>query len=344
MEPNLWHLYELMLRSRLFEELVSELWEAGTISGEMHLGIGEEGIVAGVLDHLQDGDAMALDHRGTPPMIMRGVPARALMAEMLGRADGLCAGQGGHMHLFAPEHLAASSGIVGSSGPAAAGFALAGQMQRPGSIAVAFFGEGAINQGMLLESFNLAAVWDLPVLFVCKDDGWAIFTPTETTTRSSPVERAHGFGLTAVSVDGTNVMDIWRTAGRLIEDIRAGKGPAFLHVSCIRPHAHFLGDPLLRTATGKRSRGLGGLLRSLTRIKGDSLRSRARTGSELTVLIRRSIADRDPSGRDPLDLARSQLAELDKIRLENLEERTARTVGQETADLINDLPEVEGSS
>ena len=102
MELELWHLYELMLRSRLFEELVNELWDDGRISGEMHMGIGEEGIVAGVVDHMQDGDAIALDHRGTPPMIMRGVPARALLAEMLGRADGLCAGQGGHMHLYAP--------------------------------------------------------------------------------------------------------------------------------------------------------------------------------------------------------------------------------------------------
>ena len=336
MELDLWHLYELMLRSRLFEELVNDLWDDGRISGEMHMGIGEEGIVAGVVDHMQDGDAIALDHRGTPPMIMRGVPARALLAEMLGRADGLCAGQGGHMHLYAPEYLAASSGIVGSSGPAAAGFALAGQMQRPGSIAVAFFGEGAINQGMLLESLNLAAVWDLPVLFVCKDDGWAIFTPTETTTRSSPVERARGFGLTAVSADGRDVMATWRAAGKLLEKVRAGEGPAFLHASCVRPHAHFLGDPLLRTAKGKRSMGVGGLLRSLTRVKGDSLRSRARTSAELTALMRRCVADRDFSGHDPLERAREQLAGLDKIRLENLEEETALDMGRETGSLLEE--------
>lgn len=155
---NLWQLYEQMYRSRLFEEGVQALWEQGHISGEMHQGLGEEGVVAGIVCQLRDGDAMALDHRGTPPMLMRGVEPRLLLLEFLGRSDGLCQGMGGHMHLFAPELLVASSGIVGASGPAGAGFALAAQHLRPGRLAVSFFGEGAINQGMLLEAMNLAVV------------------------------------------------------------------------------------------------------------------------------------------------------------------------------------------
>ena len=337
MEPDRWRLYELMLTSRLFEELVYEAWHAGHISGEMHMGIGEEGISAGVLDHLRDGDALALDHRGTPPLIMRGVTARSLMAEFLGRPDGLCRGQGGHMHLYAPEFLAASSGIVGASGPAAVGFALAGQLQSPGSVTVAFFGEGALNEGMLMESLNLAAVWHLPVLFVCKDDGWAIFTPTETTSPTSPVERAEGFGLRAQSVDGTDVEAVWQTAGKMVNELRDGSAPMLLHATCIRPHAHFLGDPLLRMAQRKRGIGLGGLLRSMIQLRGESIRGRLGAGVELTGLLRQSLADRDPAGRDPVARLREQLIKLDSARLEGLEAQTAELIILETADLLADL-------
>ena len=119
MTPDLWSLYQIMLKSRLFEEAVARIWQAGKISGEMHLGTGEEGIIAGVVDHLCDGDAMALDHRGTAALLIRGVDPELLLKEFLGHSEGLCHGRGGHMHLFSPQHLAASSGIVGASGPAA---------------------------------------------------------------------------------------------------------------------------------------------------------------------------------------------------------------------------------
>ena len=122
----------------------------GSHPGEMHLSMGEEGIVVGIVDQLVDGDAMALDHRGTAPMLVRGVDPVLMLKEFMGRPDGLGGGMGGHMHLFSPEHLTASSGIVGSSGPAGVGFAIANQRLRPGKISVAFFGEGAMNEGMML--------------------------------------------------------------------------------------------------------------------------------------------------------------------------------------------------
>ena len=143
MPPDQWSLYSLMLKSRLLEEAVVKLWHDGLISGEMHLGTGEEAVNAGVVAHLREGDAMALDHRGTAALMMRGVDPVLILREMLGRPDGLCGGKGGHMHLFSKEHLAASSGIVGASGPTASGFALSAQYLRPGAVAVAFFGEGA---------------------------------------------------------------------------------------------------------------------------------------------------------------------------------------------------------
>ena len=151
MPPDLWFCYSLMLKSRLFEQAVTRLWNEGLISGEMHLGTGEEAIVAGIVAQLAEGDAMCLDHRGTPPLIMRGVDPLLILRELLSRPDGLCGGKGGHMHLFSKNHLIASSGIVGSTGPAVAGFALPAQYLHPGTIAVAFFGDGAMNQGMLME-------------------------------------------------------------------------------------------------------------------------------------------------------------------------------------------------
>ena len=175
-------LYRKMLTCRRFEEAIAVLWHEGRISGEMHLGIGEEGINAGVLDHLGDDDAVALDHRGTAGMVLRGVDLAAIAKECIGAADGLCGGMGGHMHLFSKGHLAASSGIVGAAGPTACGFALAAQHLRPGTVAAAFFGEAAMNQGMLMEAMNLAAAWELPVLFVCRDNGIAITTASASVT------------------------------------------------------------------------------------------------------------------------------------------------------------------
>lgn len=238
--------YELMVRVRLFEEAQAEMWERGLISGELHTSIGEEAIVAGVVSNLIDGDAMAVDHRSTGPFVARGVNIESLFLEVLGSEDGLCGGRGGHMHLFAPQALAASDGIVGAGAGLACGFALAARRLRPGRVAVAFFGEGAMNQGALMEALNLAVVWNLPVVFVCKDNRWSITTRTAEVTAGSPVRRARAFGLNAIRVDSIRVERVQRVAGRLIQKARAGGGPGFLLATCHRPQGHFMGDPMLR--------------------------------------------------------------------------------------------------
>jgi len=235
-----------MLKSRLFEETISQLWKDGLISGEMHLGTGEEGIVAAIVSQLREGDALALDHRGTSPMLMRGVDPVLILRELLGQEDGLCGGMGGHMHLFSREHLAASSGIVGAAGPVAAGFALAARYLRPTNIAVAFFGDGAMNQGMLMESMNLASAWDLPVLFVCKDDNWAITTQSSNMSGGKLDERARGLGLLVIETDGRDIVQSWEAVSQAIEYCRAGKGPVFLHAGCVHLEGHFLGYQMLR--------------------------------------------------------------------------------------------------
>lgn len=321
-EPDTWALYAHMKRSRLYEEAVARLWNDGAISGEMHLGTGEEAIVAGVVPHLRDGDAMALDHRGTAALLMRGVDPVALLREMLGRPDGLCRGQGGHMHLFSRAHLAASSGIVGAAGPTAVGFALAGQRLRPGSVAVAFFGEGAMNQGMLMESLNLAAAWKLPVLFVCKDDEWAITTRPGACTGGTMRDRVSGLGVRYESVTGLDVEAVWQAAEAAIERARFGHGPSFLHAGCVHLEGHFLGLMLMRVVRDpvrEMPPVALGLTRSFLRPGGAGLGARvAGLGDVMSSLV---ATARDPRGKDandPLVRARAALAD-DPARLAELE-------------------------
>lgn len=240
--------YRSMYKARAIELAQAGLWRKGLISGELHLGTGEEAIAAGVVAHITPGDGVAIDHRATPVLALLGVDPALMIKETLGREDGLCRGRGGHMHLFSLEHLAASSGIVGSAPPLAAGFALAAKRLRPGRVGVAFFGEGAANQGMVMEAQNLAVAWSLPLIFVCKDNGWAITTKSESVTGGDLVRRAEGFGLTVYKGDGLDAMAVWKTAGQAFESARKGKGPQFLLLTCSRLDGHFLGDPLLRVA------------------------------------------------------------------------------------------------
>lgn len=303
-------LYREMLRMRLFEEGLGALWEEGLISGELHLGIGEEGIVAGVLDHLGPGDALALDHRTTPALVGWGVDLTSMALEMVGSEDGLCAGRGGHMHLFAPEMLAASSGIVGAAAPLACGFALSHQHLRQGKVAVAFFGESTINQGMTMEALNLAAVWRLPVVFVVKDNGWAITTRSDEMTAGSISKRARAFGMRSTTVDGADVAAVWNAAAEAIEDAREHARPSILHATCHRPRGHFEDDPLVRmvehpaTARGE----LGGLLRGVIEDAGRASQ-RVAGLARVTRTIGSMAFSRFGRRRDPVRNAERALSE-----------------------------------
>jgi acetoin:2,6-dichlorophenolindophenol oxidoreductase subunit alpha len=319
--PDLWRLYALMFQSRCFEEAVRRIWKAGLISGEMHLGLGEEAIAAGIVSQLGDGDAMALDHRGTPPLLMRGVDPSALLREFLGRPDGLCAGQGGHMHLFAPGQWAASSGIVGAAGPAAAGFALAGRMLRPGTVAAAFFGDGATSQGMLMESMNLAVVWKLPVIFVCKDNSWAITTPASTAVAGRLSARARAFGMTALEADGADVGAVWAAAGTALDHARDGKGPVFLRAHCVHLEGHFLGDGLLdmvRRPIYSFRKHVRPLMKGFVRRGGAPARERIKALGEILGVAASAQGQTDRE-RDPLARTRPVLAAENPGRLRELE-------------------------
>lgn len=302
--------YRMMARARAFELGLADLWQEGLVSGEMHLGTGEEAIAAGVVPHLEEGDAVALDHRPTPVLLMRGVDPVAMLREALGREDGLCHGRGGHMHLFSPEFLAATSGIVGAAGPAAAGFALAARHLRPGTVAVGFFGDGAANQGMLLESLNLAVVLNLPVLFVCKQNGWAITTRTEATTGGDLLRRASGFGLRAMGVDGADASAVHDVTGTLLGYAREGRGPGFVLADCPRLDGHFLGDPLVRVArhpVGEGREVFGEALRGATSARGGRVGARVGSLTRMLSLLRVAREERREVRDDPIVRARRGL-------------------------------------
>jgi pyruvate dehydrogenase E1 component alpha subunit len=303
-QPDLTRLYRHMVEMRAFEEALAGLWRQGLVSGEMHLGIGEEAIVAGVLDHLIDGDALSLDYRPTPALARRGVSRQAMVLEVLGHADGLGGGKGGHMHLLSREHLAVSTGIVGSPAPLACGFSLAAKRLRPGSIAVGFFGDGAVNQGMVMEAWNLAVAWELPVLFVCKDNQWAATTRTAALTGGTIGGRARSFGLVVREVDGTNVLPVWKAARPLVAAAREGT-PGLLLARCRRPSGHMLDDTLSRAVRNPRR------LVEITReaLGSDPSVSAMTRLSGVTRTIVRALGDQWLPHRDPLRRVARQLGE-----------------------------------
>ncbi len=311
-----------MYFSRRFEEEVKKFWELGLISAEMHMGIGEEAIYAGVLNHLIEGDAIALDHRGTGPMLIRGIDPAALLLEFLGHPQGICGGYGGHMHMFSKDHSIASSGIVGSSGPAAVGFALALQYKKTNNIAVAFLGEGSTNQGMMMESFNLSVVWNLPILFVCKSNKWAITTPSKDVTSAPLIARALGFGMDCAEVDGTDIVAVWEAAKEAIDYVRKESKPYFLLAHCEHKEGHFLGDPLLRfhkTPAEAFGQVLGPLTQSITRFRGAGIHKRTAGLTKILSLIAQA-KDQTKDKHDPFLKARKQLEkDQEKLKLIELE-------------------------
>ncbi len=341
MPPDLWSLYKFMLKSRLFEEAIAKLWHDGLISGEMHLGTGEEAIIAGVVTQLRENDAMALDHRGTAALLMRGVDPVLILRELVGSPDGLCGGMGGHMHLFSKEHLAASSGIVGAAGPTAVGFALSAQYLHPGSIAVAFFGDGAMNQGMLMESMNLASAWNLPVLFACKDDGWAITTQSERVTGGDLNERARGLGLPAVEVDGCDVSQVWEASHSAIEYARSGQGPTFLHARCVHLEGHFLGFQLIRIVRDplrEMPEIAIPLTHSFLRPGGAALRERVAGLKTVLATVLSTLRDpRRESANDPLWRARKILLS-DPVRLQELESQITQEISHVLSSAFAEVP------
>jgi pyruvate dehydrogenase E1 component alpha subunit len=336
--------YRMILRMRLAEEVLVDAWDDGLVSGEYHSGIGEEGINAGVVLHLQDGDTLALDYRCTGPLVARGVELEPLMLEVLGSEAGMNRGRAGHMHLMARELSAVADGIVGSSAALAVGQAVALARTRPGAVAVAFHGEGAMNQGMLMEAYNLAVVWRLPVVFVCRDNRWSITTRSREVTAGTPTGRARSFGLAVEEAKGHDVRSVHAAAGRLVARARRGEGPGFLHATCFRPGGHFEGDPMLRMLRHPVQQvGLlrPGLQAALLAAEGGATKDRGRGLSALVGRFALAARDRTAQARkDPVRRTRRLLDPEDAAAIERDEQEEVQRAMEAARGAVSDRPVV----
>jgi pyruvate dehydrogenase E1 component alpha subunit len=234
-----------MLRIRRFEERCVELYSAQHIRGFMHLGIGQEAVAVGVIDALRPDDRVVGTYRDHAHALAKGVPMDRVMAEMFGMSEGCSGGRGGSMHLFDVEHgLFGGNAIVAGGLPLAVGLALGDQMCHRDLVTVCFFGDGAMAEGEFHESINLAALWQLPVLFVCENNLYAMGTALAVSHASTDLAgRAATYGVVAGSVDGMDVTAVSDAAAVAVDAIRGGGGPQFLEAHTYRLRAHSMYDP-----------------------------------------------------------------------------------------------------
>jgi len=236
-----------MLRIRRFEEAAAELYGLGKIRGFLHLYIGEEAVAVGVLRALRPEDNVVATYREHGHALARGIPARAIMAEMFGRTGGCCRGRGGSMHLFdAATRFYGGNAIVGGGLPLAVGLALADQMLGVRRVTACFFGEGAMAEGAFHESLNLAALWKLPVLFCCENNGYAMGTALERSESQTDLcAKAASYRVSARSVDGMDVVAVHAAAVAAAAAVREDGGPQFVEFKTYRFRAHSMFDPEL---------------------------------------------------------------------------------------------------
>ena len=243
--------YRTMRVIREFEERVHKEFMTGQIPGFVHLYAGEEASAAAVCQQLGEYDTVASTHRGHGHSIAKGCDVMGMMKEIYGREGGLCGGKGGSMHIADLDvGMLGANGIVGGGAPLVCGAALTAKTLKTGGLSVAFFGDGAFNQGTTLESMNFARVYDLPVLFVLEDNGYAESTASSWSIGGhDPVRRAEGFGIKGARVDGHDYFAVYRAAEEAVAAIRNGEGPRFIHIEFTRYYGHFEGD----AATYKKS-------------------------------------------------------------------------------------------
>ena len=236
--------YRTMRTIREFEERLHVDFGRGDIPGFVHLYAGEEAAGTGIMTHLGDGDRIASTHRGHGHCISKGVDVVEMMKEIYGKKGGACNGKGGSMHIAdLSKGMMGANGILGAGAPLVCGAALAAKFRNKGEVAISFVGDGASNQGTFLESLNLAAVWNLPAIFVVENNGYAESTSRDYAVAvDSYVDRAAGFGLPGITVDGTDFFAVYEAAGEIIRRAREGGGPSLLECKMVRFYGHFEGD------------------------------------------------------------------------------------------------------
>jgi TPP-dependent pyruvate/acetoin dehydrogenase alpha subunit len=239
--------YRTMRMIRSFEDKLDELVKLGKLGGFLHLYAGEEAVATGVCAHLGDGDIVCSTHRGHGHCIAKGVGVEGMMAELFGRSTGICKGKGGSMHIADMDKgMLGANGIVGAGIPLATGAALTAKLKKTGGVAVAFFGDGASNQGQFHESLTMASNWKLPVVYVVENNGFGEFTPTDFVVPVKDIaERAAAYAMRSEIADGMDFFDVYEKAGQALAVARAGEGPTLLECKTYRFRGHFVGDPLV---------------------------------------------------------------------------------------------------
>ncbi len=237
--------YREMLLIRRFEEKAGQLYGMGHIAGFCHLYIGQEAVVTGCRAAMNDGDQMITGYRDHAHMLACGMESRGIMAELTGREGGLSRGKGGSMHMFSTEkHFYGGHGIVGAQVSLGAGLGFANKYLDNGAVSLAFFGDGASNQGQVYESFNMAKLWDLPVVFIIENNQYAMGTSVERSSAETELyKRGISFEIEGVQVDGMNVLEVRDAAAKAIKHARDGKGPMVLEMKTYRYRGHSMSDP-----------------------------------------------------------------------------------------------------
>lgn len=265
------------------------------IHGELHSGIGQEGVAAGMAGWLRDDDALVSTHRNHFHALVKGTDPRALLAEIFERATGLCGGHGGHMHPFDPARNFSATGIVGASMPVALGYAYAMAMEERDGVAVAITGDGGANHGTFHECMNIAAAWELPLIIVVENNHYGITVPLDDVIATATIaERAQAYDCIGEKVDGTDVEAVSEVFGRLVAETRASPSPCILEATCFRFRGHFEGDD------------------EIYRPEGETERVR-REGDPLTIARQRLVAAgvTDAATLDAVDAqARTEMQEL----------------------------------
>ena len=243
-KEELVEMYRMMRLIRVFEESAVAYFKQGVVIGNMHMYVGEEAVATGVCKALTKEDYIASTHRCDGHLIAKGADINAMMAELMGRENGICAGRAGKMHQTAPEvGFMSANGIVGASQTLGTGHALYCSLYAPERVSVSFFGDGGGNQGAFHEAMNMAALWKLPVIFVCENNHYAISTRVDTATAMGTFyQRAAGYGVPGVRVNGNDVLEVYAAAKEAVARARRGEGPTFIECDTYRLRGHHEGD------------------------------------------------------------------------------------------------------
>ena len=238
-DEDLKRIHHKMLTIRKCEEHLGEATKEGAFPGAVHLYIGQEAIAVPICDHLFDSDWISSTHRGHGHFIAKGGNIKEMMAEIYGKSNGICRGKGGSMHVADfKKGIIGANGVVAGGMGLAVGASLAAKMDEKGAVSIIFFGDGAANQGVLMEALNISSLWGLPMIFVCENNQYSEFTHTSEVTSGKIADRARPFNIPTYEVDGNNAIDVWQAASKAVRRGRDAQGPSFIEAHTYRQRGH----------------------------------------------------------------------------------------------------------